>query len=101
MMQIKIEALSKKYGDKYALRDITLELGNGVYGLLGPNGAGKSTLINILVGNLQQTEGAIICDAGISAVAAGTIGGGWAICRSSRISIPVLPAGSFWLIWLC
>lgn len=61
-MQIEIKALSKKYGDKYALRDITLELGNGVYGLLGPNGAGKSTLINILVGNLQQTAGEIVCD---------------------------------------
>ncbi|MCD8134094.1 MAG: ATP-binding cassette domain-containing protein [Clostridiales bacterium] len=62
MMQIKTEALGRKYGDKYALRDVTLELGSGVYGLLGPNGAGKSTLINILVGNLQQTAGKVVCD---------------------------------------
>lgn len=61
-MQIKTEALGRKYGDKYALRDVTLELGSGVYGLLGPNGAGKSTLINILVGNLQQTAGKVVCD---------------------------------------
>ena len=61
-MKIRIEGLTKKYGELYALRDVETELGAGVYGLLGPNGAGKSTLMSILVGNLEQTAGAVYCD---------------------------------------
>ncbi|MCD8300564.1 MAG: ABC transporter ATP-binding protein [Clostridiales bacterium] len=61
-MKIEISKLSKKYGEKYALRDVSLTLENGIYGLLGPNGAGKSTLMNILVGNLEQTKGSVRCD---------------------------------------
>lgn len=61
-MKIRIEGLTKKYGELYALRDVDTELDAGVYGLLGPNGAGKSTLMNILVGNLEQTAGVVYCD---------------------------------------
>lgn len=61
-MKIRIEGLTKKYGELYALRDVETELGAGVYGLLGPNGAGKSTLMSILVGNLEQTAGVVYCD---------------------------------------
>ena len=49
-MEIQIRQLSKRYrGGKYALRDVDLEIGSGMFGLLGPNGAGKTTLIRILV----------------------------------------------------
>lgn len=43
------ESVSKRYGDKNALSDISLEIPkNCIYGLLGPNGAGKTTLIRII-----------------------------------------------------
>ena len=49
-MEVRLERISKKYGSKYALRDFTATLENGVYGLLGTNGAGKTTLINAFMG---------------------------------------------------
>ena len=49
-MEVRFEHLSKKYGAKYALRDFSATLENGVYGLLGTNGAGKTTLINSFMG---------------------------------------------------
>ena len=51
-MEVRLEHISKKYGSKYALRDFTATLENGVYGLLGTNGAGKTTLINAFMGIL-------------------------------------------------
>lgn len=61
-MKIEICGLSKHYGKKQALDRLDMNLEDGIYGLLGPNGAGKSTLINILVGNLLQSEGKVLCD---------------------------------------
>jgi len=57
---IDIKKLSKRYGrsDKYALKDLTLEVMPGeVYGFLGPNGAGKSTTIRTLLNFLQPASG--------------------------------------------
>jgi ABC-2 type transport system ATP-binding protein len=45
---IKIENVSKQFGDIHALKNINLELKPGLFGLLGPNGAGKSTLMRTL-----------------------------------------------------
>ena len=59
-MKIKIDNISKRYGDKLALDQFSISLDTGIYGLIGPNGAGKSTLMNILVGNLEQNEGTIL-----------------------------------------
>lgn len=61
-MEIQINGLTKNYGEKKALRGVSMTLSEGIYGLLGPNGAGKSTLMNILTGNLMQTEGSILLD---------------------------------------
>lgn len=67
-MILEIRNLSKKYtfwarkNEKMALNNLNMTLEEGVYGLLGPNGAGKSTLMNILAGNLSQTDGAVYCD---------------------------------------
>ena len=47
---IKINDLTKSYGDKLVLDGISLDLGKGLYGLLGENGAGKSTLFKTLIG---------------------------------------------------
>lgn len=57
---IKVENLSKKYGDHAALDDVSFEVEKGhIYGLLGPNGAGKSTTMNILTGYIAPTEGVV------------------------------------------
>ena len=58
MCMIKVEHLIKRYGNHYALSDISFETEAGeIVGLLGPNGAGKSTTMNILTGFLSATEG--------------------------------------------
>lgn len=57
---IEIINLSKRYGKKtYALQDVHLTIGSGLYGLLGPNGAGKTTLMRILVTLLKPTSGQV------------------------------------------
>ena len=58
-MELRFDRLSKNYGAVQALREVSFSLTQGVHGLLGPNGAGKSTMMNILAGNLEQTEGCI------------------------------------------
>ncbi len=56
---VKVENLVKRYGNNYAVNDVTFEIGRGeIVGLLGPNGAGKSTTMNILTGYLSSTSGA-------------------------------------------
>lgn len=60
---IKVEELSKKYGDFIALGGVTFELKEGeVVGLLGPNGAGKTTLLRILVSYLEPSGGRVQID---------------------------------------
>jgi ABC-2 type transport system ATP-binding protein len=60
---VKIEHLSHRYSNAWAIRDINLEIHQtGIVGLLGANGAGKSTTMNILCGVLNQTEGNIFID---------------------------------------
>ncbi len=55
---IEIKNLTKKYGDKSAVDNISFEVKEGeVFGFLGPNGAGKTTTINILCTLLQPTSG--------------------------------------------
>lgn len=61
-MKIEICNLSKSYGKKMVLNHFSTEFEHGVYGLLGPNGVGKSTLMNIMVGNLMQSDGTIYID---------------------------------------
>lgn len=55
---IKAQNLVKRYGNNYALNDVSFEISEGeIVGLLGPNGAGKSTAMNILTGYLSATSG--------------------------------------------
>jgi len=59
-VQIRIENLNKIYkGGSYALKNLNLEIPNGMFGLLGPNGAGKSTLMRILVTLMKPTSGRV------------------------------------------
>ncbi len=58
---IKVNGLTKYYGNKPAAKDITFEVNKGeVFGLLGTNGAGKSTTIKMLCGLLKPTRGSIM-----------------------------------------
>ena len=57
---LRMEHVSKRFGDFYANRDINLSVRKGEeHTLLGENGAGKSTLMNVLIGLYQPTEGKI------------------------------------------
>ena len=60
---IKVEHLTKQYGDRLAVNDISFEVKKGeIVGFLGPNGAGKSTTMNILTGYLSSTSGRAMVD---------------------------------------
>ena len=62
-MHIKIENLNKIYrGGSYAIKNLNLEIPNGMFGLLGPNGAGKSTLMRILVTLMKPSSGKVTVD---------------------------------------
>ena len=55
---IHAEGLSKRFGDKFALQDLNLDISAGeFFCYLGPNGAGKTTTIKLLTGLLHPTEG--------------------------------------------
>jgi ABC-2 type transport system ATP-binding protein len=47
---LSVAHLTKSYGSRPAVRDVTFEADSGVTGILGPNGAGKSTLLRCLAG---------------------------------------------------
>ena len=60
---IEVRNLTKKYGDHFAIQDISFSLEKGkIYGLLGPNGAGKSTTMNIMTGYIAVTSGEVIIE---------------------------------------
>ena len=62
-MELHIQSLTKEYHrGKPAINNISLQIGNGMFGLLGPNGAGKTTLMKILVALLEQTSGTVTYD---------------------------------------
>ena len=56
---VEVRAVSKWFGQKVAVSDLTCAFGPGVTGLLGPNGAGKTTLLRMLVGLLSPSDGEI------------------------------------------
>ena len=63
MSVLEIKNLSKKYGNKQALKDVSFTAEKGeVIGLLGPNGSGKTTLIKILAGIIKKYEGEVKID---------------------------------------
>jgi ABC-2 type transport system ATP-binding protein len=59
MTVIKIENVSRWYGNVVAVNDITMDIGPGVTGLLGPNGAGKSTILHMVAGFLAPSKGTL------------------------------------------
>lgn len=60
---LKIEHLTKKYGEKVAVNDLSLDIAAGeIYGFIGHNGAGKSTTLKSVVGILRFDEGEVFID---------------------------------------
>ena len=55
---IRVENVSKSFGSKKALHQISFEIKEGeIFGFLGPSGSGKTTMINVLTGQLAADQG--------------------------------------------
>lgn len=62
-MSLKLQNISKKYGDKWILRDVSLEVGGGeIVGLIGENAVGKSTILRLVSGDENVNTGSIFFD---------------------------------------
>ena len=60
LKMIEVKNLTKHYGDKKAVDDISFKVKDGeILGFLGPNGAGKSTTMNMLTGYISSTSGTV------------------------------------------
>ena len=60
---LKIENVTKKYGDLVAVNDLSFEVNDGeIFGLLGLNGAGKTTTFRMILGLLDDYDGSITID---------------------------------------
>lgn len=58
MWAIETEGLRKQFGEKTAVSNLTLQVGQGeIFGFLGPNGAGKTTSVKMLLGLIAPTAG--------------------------------------------
>ncbi len=58
---IVLDGVSRSFGEKTVLRNVSLQVGRGeIFGLLGPSGAGKTTLIRILTGQLKADAGSAL-----------------------------------------
>ncbi len=58
---IRLQNASKKFGQRIAVDDFTLQVSKGeIFGLLGHNGAGKSTAIGMMLGQVWPTDGAVV-----------------------------------------
>jgi len=63
MQMIEIKNLTKRYGKKKAVDNISFTVEKGeILGFLGPNGAGKTTTMNILTGYISSNEGTVTVD---------------------------------------
>ena len=57
---LRADELGKRYGERWALRDVSFEANAGeLVAVIGPNGAGKTTLLSILAGIQAPTEGSV------------------------------------------
>ena len=61
-MELSVDRLTKHYGSKIAVDQVSVTLKPGVYGLLGANGAGKTTLMRMLCAILESTSGEVFLD---------------------------------------
>lgn len=76
---LKISSLSKRFGQRQALSELSLDLKPGeIYGLLGPNGAGKTTALNMLCGLLKPDSGEILLQ-------------GQPVCEATKMLVGIMP----------
>ena len=60
MARLRLDSLSKRYGDFVAVRDVTLDVADGEFlVLLGPSGCGKTTTLRMVAGFITPSAGAI------------------------------------------
>jgi ABC-2 type transport system ATP-binding protein len=59
---IRLDSVSRWYGNVVAVNDVSFEVGPGITGLLGPNGAGKTTLLHMMAGFLAPKAGTVQLD---------------------------------------
>lgn len=60
---LRATGLGRRFGDRWAVRDVTFEVQRGeVLGLLGPNGAGKTTTVRLLTALIEPSEGTAAID---------------------------------------
>lgn len=57
---VEVTGVSKWFGQKVAVSDVTCSFGPGLTGLLGPNGAGKTTLLRMLTGLILPSQGEVL-----------------------------------------
>ncbi|HEX2312589.1 MAG TPA: ABC transporter ATP-binding protein [Thermomonospora sp.] len=62
MTVLRLENVSRWYGNVVAVNGVSMTIGPGVTGLLGPNGAGKSTLIHMMGGFMAPSSGTVTLD---------------------------------------
>ena len=58
-MRIKLEQVTKNYGNVQGISNINLDVGKGITGILGPNGAGKSTTMKMILGLSRPSRGRV------------------------------------------
>ena len=58
-MELRVEHLSKRYGDKQVLRDLSFTAGPGILCIMAPSGVGKTTLLRLLLGMERPDSGTI------------------------------------------
>lgn len=60
---VEVRNISKRYGNKYVVRDVSLKIGKGkITSFIGPNGAGKSTVLSIMSRLISKDAGEILID---------------------------------------
>src|SRR5262252_6567768 len=60
MARLRIEGVSKHYGEVQAIRDVTLDIADGEFVvLLGPSGCGKTTTLRVVAGFAEPTSGSV------------------------------------------
>ncbi|MDG6934900.1 MAG: ABC transporter ATP-binding protein, partial [Nitrososphaerota archaeon] len=63
MSKLELIGLTKTYGQKIVIEDLSLKVENGeFFVILGPSGEGKSTLLKIVAGIEKPTRGSVIID---------------------------------------